>query len=275
MVSTRRRRSGEDSGMGLERLTAHHANDAIGYGDDDDGFTADFGGRLDGSIAGTPVSLTARQRLITQQDGLARTDYFTLEGEALALRAETMEIALSVGGGASGNLFGAEVQEGWHRCINVGRRRDRTGYDTLRKAYAPLQSLYPLEHRAALLLGGRVGLPHDPRAIVQPLAGVEGKLALGDTGVSYVRGYLGVETNVPITRHVDFTLSAMTTLGAYATADPALKMRGGYVAGGPRGSLAVSAGFTVHGASVTLTEELGRDGSDNNGGVIAIGVPLP
>lgn len=247
----------------------------FGLYDDDDGFTADFFGAVEGEVGRVPLRLALRDRLITEQSGLRRTDLSSFELEARLAQNGLLTLKGGVGGVVSGNLYGVEVQENWHRIIHVGRARDRSLYDTLRKTNAPLQSKYPVERRGAATASATLALTRDAHATMQPVAGVESKIALGDTGLSYARAYCGVLGRTELAPGLTLSSEGTFMAGIYATPDPHLTIPGGYVANSLRPTIAWSLGLETRALAVSLSTAIGRDGSANNGGSIAVSVPLP
>ena len=272
--------------VSIDTFTPWHTNDTLTLGDDDDGQTAALGATLEGT-SDVPFIVDVSGQMLTKKDAItaqqtagsvARTDLVSVRGEALVSSDDVMDLWLGAGVAASGDFRLVEVQEGWHRLIHGGRTRDGTGYDWSRGAYVPLQSRDPNRYRGALLLTGRTALRIPDSTLpwgFKPLAGVESQLAIGATGLSYARAYMGAEQTFDLARDAKLTLSGVGRLGSYACSDPWLTMPGGFINGHGRPSFAVGAELAVHDVKVGVRQELGTNGGDEANNRFWLSAPLP
>jgi hypothetical protein len=199
--------------------------------------------------------------MITERGGMRRIDEVKILGSYARLFAAgdtELEVEGRAGVGLYGDFGGARLQDWFHHNVVHGRFLGDT-----------LQDQYPAGNDAVPLLGGLVSARRPLGGVLSVRAGVEGELALGGAGLSYVRPFVTLEADAKLVR-----LEAGDRATAYFTDNPYLKLPGGY-----------RTGELVHSPFVRVTVptrwfELGFEvrkdegGSGQTMGEVMINIPL-
>lgn len=183
----------------------------------DDGATAGLGAGVVLRRGNEAYAVDADYQLYTQRGGMLRTDLvtgllsYTRESEQGGLQ---LHYGYDLGVQATGDLGGAEVQDGWHGLnegnIMAGRRLGQG-----------LQDTYATDPQASALVGVHAGVLKD-LGLLQLKAGADVRVPIGPTGL----GWVGADAGLGLGKDKGFQVDADLTLRGQWTQGDALKFDG-------------------------------------------------
>ena len=243
---------------------------------DDDRFTHDTFASAAWSQGQKRLELSATLRYWTMPGGMERTDIIDTAasmGQTYRFGSFALSGTGIVGVTSTGDYAGSAVQDRWHGFSGMGRRLGSTKGNSYHRT--PLQDRYDPGHRFGLTLGGDTSLSLDLLGDhLRAEAGVEGQLAVGKTGLSYVRPHAGVDAHYGV-GPIDAFVAQRFEATRAVTRDPTLQQRGGYELrrwfATPESRVGVRVGQLEGGMLVRLNE--GGTGFHTSAVYIAGGLP--
>jgi hypothetical protein len=180
---------------------------------EDDGFTNDIGLALWRPAGPYLVGGSLLHRWITEDGGFRRWDQVELLATVERPWGRYVVTSARLGPTVGGNWGGRWIQDRWHRL---------TGDRTLGSG---LQDDYPGDRTVALLAGGE--LRASIGSFARGYAVLDGQVALGQTGLTYVEGAAGGQL-VGRIRCVELAAHVELAIARYHVGDDIMALPGGY-----------------------------------------------